>query len=337
MRLSQQSGLFICLLALLTLASCVTPYQPVGFTGGYSEEPLGGDRWHISVEGNSFTPIQAIEPFFFKRAEEIAKENGYDGYVVETLRKTQEYGPGGVHSGLQPRIRGTIRCYKGPKPSSLDAIYKKDETSISLGTGWKIAKGYVVTNNHVIEKASKVYLIVGNGERIDARVLARDRANDLAVLSVDDLKLDAPAIPISKQQLGAGAKVFTVGYPHPTLMGASPKVADGIVSAATGLLDDPRTYQITVPLQTGNSGGPLLNMKGEAIGIVTYKLNAATVFQWTGDLPENVNYAIKIQYLEPLISGFANPGVLSNKAEAGDLENLAKKVMGSVFIVVAQQ
>jgi len=305
--------------------------------GGYEDQPIGGDRWHISIRGNAYTSLGEVEQYFYRRAREIAEENGYDGYVVEKLESGKGYGVGGAYAGLKPRAWGTILCYKGSQPTTVGTQPQK-EGAVSLGTGWVIAAGYIATNNHVIDKSDRVYLILKNGSKVSARVLARDRANDLAILSVDAKSIDAPALPISEEQANAGAQVFTVGYPHPTVMGAHPKVTDGIVSATTGLLDDPRTYQISVPLQSGNSGGPVLNMSGEVVGIATYKLNAAKVFEWTGDLPENVNYAVKVQYLEPLakplVGNFAS-GTARHKT-ATTLEDLSKDVMRSVFIVVAE-
>ncbi len=335
MILPRQLYFLVVLVVALALASCATPYQRKSAMGGYEDQHIGDDRWHISVRGNAYTSIGEVEQHFYRRARDIAEENGYDGYVVEKLETGKGYGVGGAYAGLKPRAWGTILCYKGSAPSTIGS-QKTSESSISLGTGWKVGKGYVATNNHVVGNSSSVYLILNNGERVDARVIARDRANDLAVLSVDDKKLNAPTIPITDQQAKAGASVFTVGYPHPTVMGARPKVTDGIVSAATGLLDDPRTYQISVPLQSGNSGGPLLNMKGEVVGVATYKLNAAKVFQWTGDLPENVNYAVKVQYLEPLIKPLAKTAKSSSRSKASNLEELSQTIMRSVFIVVAE-
>lgn len=74
-----------------------------------------------------------------------------------------------------------------------------------------------------------------------------------------------------------------------------------MISATSGIQDDRRTYQISVPVQAGNSGGPLIDSEGRVVGIVASKLNAAKVFEWTGDLPQNVNYAVKSSHLHSLI------------------------------------
>jgi S1-C subfamily serine protease len=166
---------------------------------------------------------------------------------------------------------------------------RKKKSTLSFGTGWAISSSYVVTNNHVIAGHDKFVLLRTDGEDISATVAMRDVVNDLALLKVNDTSKMPKALRLAHMPARIGDKVFTIGYPHPTTMGTKPKLTDGIVSAVTGLKDDPRTYQISVPLQAGNSGGPLLNMDGEVVGVVTAKLSAVKVFKWTGDLPQNVN------------------------------------------------
>jgi S1-C subfamily serine protease len=122
------------------------------------------------------------------------------------------------------------------------------------------------------------------------------------LLQPEDVKLLPPALPLSSSPVKTGAAVLTMGYPHPDLLGSKPKLTEGVVSATSGVGDDPRVLQISVPVQAGNSGGPLINMEGEVVGVVMAKLNAVKMLKWTGDLPQNVNYAIKIPYLTVLLS-----------------------------------
>ncbi|HKI60416.1 MAG TPA: tetratricopeptide repeat-containing serine protease family protein [Mariprofundaceae bacterium] len=212
------------------------------------------------------------------------------------------------------------------------------EHSTAFGTGWLVSGNYVVTNHHVIDGHSSFHLLLTNGEKVEATVALADSANDLALLKIKGTYRLPPALTISAYPGRIGDRVFTIGYPHPTAMGAKPKLTDGIISSATGLKDDPRTYQISVPVQAGNSGGPLLNMYGEVVGVVTSKLNAAKVFKWTGDLPQNVNYAVKAPYLSVLLSS-APRGDRSSRLsiqEGDSLADLAAKVQDSVMIVIAE-
>jgi len=229
----------------------------------------------------------------------------------------------------------------------LEQIYdgtavKKEEPSqsrtTSSGTAWVVSSHHVVTNFHVIEGSSKIRLIFPDGASISAEVDSVDKVNDLALLRVASTISLPPALTLAASIPRIGAGVFTVGYPHPDFMGQKPKLTSGIISATSGLADDSRFFQITVSVQAGNSGGPLLNLDGQVVGVVVAKLNAATVFRWTGDLPENVNYAIKIAYLRALaenkIPTQATPSLGS--LARGNLETVANRVMQSVAIVTAE-
>ncbi len=94
---------------------------------------------------------------------------------------------------------------------------------------------------------------------------------------------------------------------------------------------------MSAQIPSGNSGGPLLNMRGEVVGVVEAKLDAARVFAFTGDLPENVGYAVKVAYLRPLldsVAGGRNARTLPNTP--GTLAELAKRVEPSALLVIAE-
>jgi S1-C subfamily serine protease len=99
-------------------------------------------------------------------------------------------------------------------------------------------------------------------------------------------------------------------------MGTNYKVTDGIVSSVSGIDDDMRYYQITVPLQPGNSGGPLFNSSGDVIGITSARLNSKAV----GTEVENVNYAIKISYLLNLYNMLPNSEELKTTSSSSNKE-----------------
>ncbi|MFZ2541390.1 MAG: trypsin-like peptidase domain-containing protein [Gallionella sp.] len=95
--------------------------------------------------------------------------------------------------------------------------------------------------------------------------------------------------------------VFTLGYPLGDLLGGPPKYSGGSVTSLFGIKEDPRTLQIDNPVQPGNSGAPLFDTEGRIIGIVVSTLNAKFIFEEVGAIPQNVNFAIKIEYLLNLI------------------------------------
>jgi S1-C subfamily serine protease len=94
-----------------------------------------------------------------------------------------------------------------------------------------------------------------------------------------------------------GDMVVTVGFPDVSLQGFAPKLAKGEIASLSGSADDPRYFQISVPVQPGNSGGALVDERGNVIGIVSAKLDASVALAASGALPENVNYAVKSSLL----------------------------------------
>jgi hypothetical protein len=95
------------------------------------------------------------------------------------------------------------------------------------------------------------------------------------------------------RQAQLGEAVIVIGYPLGGLLGSGPQVTTGNVSSLIGPGDDTRSLQFTAPTQSGNSGGPLLDSDGAVVGVVSSKLNAVRVHEMTGDIPQNVNFAIK--------------------------------------------
>jgi S1-C subfamily serine protease len=208
-------------------------------------------------------------------------------------------------------------------------------SALSMGTGWALTQRHIVTNYHVIEGVHNLRLVTAEQKEIPVKVVLSDKENDLAVLVIMDEQIRVSPLPLALTRPRLGSQVFTVGYPHPNLLGTSPKLTSGFISAINGLADDPRTFQVSVPVQAGNSGGPLLNMRGEVVGVITSKLSAQKMFEWTGDFPQNVNYAIKVHRLSSLISELETDEQVKAGTEVSEasLEELAEKIIDSVIIV----
>jgi S1-C subfamily serine protease len=175
----------------------------------------------------------------------------------------------------------------------------KSNVAKASGTGFVISVGGIVgTNAHVISDANRIEIIIKNeiGTFVyNAKVLLNDNKNDVALLQISDSTFKGfSSIPYQLvEKVDVGEKVFTIGYPLNDVMGTNFKVNDGIVSSTSGINDDVRYLQISVPIQPGNSGGPLFNKDGNIIAITSARLNSNAV----GTQVENVNYAIKIGYL----------------------------------------
>ncbi|MCE9591122.1 MAG: trypsin-like peptidase domain-containing protein [Planctomycetes bacterium] len=206
------------------------------------------------------------------------------------------------------------------------------------GSGFFITTdGYFVTNHHVIADARRVTVRTAQGS-FTAAVVRDDAANDLALLRVTG------AFPSLHVRGSTGVRpadrVSTVGYPNPSLQGVFPKFSSGEVSALTGPADDPRILQVSVPLQPGNSGGPLVDARGNVVGVVVGRLDQLRALKATGQLPENVNYAIKGTLLVSILESV--PGLSEKLAPAPsqqtpDAAAIARSVEAATGMVLVER
>ena len=167
------------------------------------------------------------------------------------------------------------------------------------GTGFFITEdGYLITNNHVVRNAKRVRVKQKNSV-YDAEVVKTDAKSDLALVKVQGT---FPCLHLAKATAAAlGEPVFTIGFPNVLLQGLEPKYTDGKISSLAGMQDDPTQYQISVPVQPGNSGGPLVDTSGNVVGVIVARLNDLSMLHSSGALPQNVNYAIKLEPLRDLL------------------------------------
>jgi serine protease Do len=153
--------------------------------------------------------------------------------------------------------------------------------------------GKLLTNHHVVAGAQRIEVALNEEEIVEARLLHDDPINDLAILEVDAVR--APLRLRSEHGLGKGDEVFTLGFPVPSLQGLEAKATFGHVNALSGIAGDERYVQIDVPIQPGNSGGPLFNQRGDVVGVVTATLDPRQTITTAGYVPQNVNYALKAE------------------------------------------
>src|SRR5216684_2883553 len=163
------------------------------------------------------------------------------------------------------------------------------------GSGVAIGiQGEILTNSHVVENCAKITVQLSSNNSQTSLLVARDQKNDLAVIRIDTAPASVTAFR-DGTPIRAGDTVVALGYPLTGLLASSANLSVGNVSAVAGLGDDYRYFQISAPVQSGNSGGPLLDASGHLVGIVTAKLNAVGIARFTGDIPQNVNFAIKAE------------------------------------------
>jgi S1-C subfamily serine protease len=189
-------------------------------------------------------------------------------------------------------------------PTASDNISSNSSNAKSSGTGYAISSnGYIVTNHHVTNGATSIKIRGVNGDfskTYTAKVIIEDKNNDLAIIKIEDPNFTTlGTIPyvIANRASDVGSSVFVLGYPLRATMGDEVKLTNGIISSKSGFQGDVTSYQITAPVQPGNSGGPLFDDKGSIIGIINAKHIGA----------ENAAYAIKASYLMNLIDLMPTP------------------------------
>jgi S1-C subfamily serine protease len=201
-----------------------------------------------------------------------------------------------------------ITGYESFTPSSkISGNYKGSGSGLIISE-----KGYVVTNYHVIDGATEIWIEInrdGIRKELNARVVIQDRNNDLAILKVDNEGFPNPTYGFNTVTSDVGTSVFSMGYPLLSVLGDEIKVTDGIISSKSGYKGDNSTYQISAPIQPGNSGGPLFNKKGYLVGITNSGI----------PLAENIGYAIKVTHLQNLIKLLDDKVILPRISK---LENL---------------
>ena len=165
----------------------------------------------------------------------------------------------------------------------------------SSGTAFFITDdGYLITSGHVLGESTQARVITAAGI-LPARVVKVDAGNDLALLKAEGTFAALPVV--ASRAVKLGGTVFTVGFPNLGLQGFAPKLSRGEIGSLAGPQDDPRYFQISTPVQPGNSGGALVDEHGNVIGVVAAKLSAKATLLASGALPENVNYAVKSSFL----------------------------------------
>ena len=206
-----------------------------------------------------------------------------------------------VSNGNHLETVGDITSIQASSGFSLIEIFEKTEESVvqvnvraddgtskpgNMGSGFVYSdKGYIITNNHVVDDAGKVTVTFLDGESYTAKIIGTDPDLDLAVLKVEVGATYLQPIPIGdSSQLKVGEQITAIGNPF----GLSGSMTSGIISQMGRLLPQDSGYSIPDVIQTdaainpGNSGGPLLNMNGEVVGINTAIQSATGEFTGVG-------------------------------------------------------
>ena len=245
------------------------------------------------------------------------KVNGKNWYAVER---------GGNHFGY---IWADLLKPNQPvreQPSQARSSQPLEETS--SGTGFFVSKaGHVLTNAHVVEGCQSVSVQPIGAPRQETYVVSQDRGADLALLR-SSTRPSHTAIFRNGKSVRVGNDVIAFGFPLSGLLSDSGNLTKGSITALSGLGDSTSQVQISAPVQAGNSGGPLIDYSGNVVGVVVSKLSALKVAEITGDLPQNINFAIKRRIVEAFLDSHDVDYLSAQSLEhldAADIAEAAKK------------
>lgn len=173
------------------------------------------------------------------------------------------------------------------------------------------SQGHLLTNAHVAAGCSTLTVALPGLAPQPARLVAADQANDLALIHTPSMQ--PTVVPALSDKLRVGDAIAVYGYPYAGLLSSSGNFTKGDVSAVVGLRQNSSQMQITAPVQPGNSGGPVFDGSGNVVGVVVSKLNAVGVASVTGDIAQNVNFAIKASVAKNFLdaNGVATPKMIS--------------------------
>lgn len=221
---------------------------------------------------------------------------------------------------------GSHRGYQTPYTQ------QEQQPSYWSGSGIALNSNVFATNNHVVDGATHLYVYFPETKaKYTAKTIKTDPTNDLAIVRITDPNFKGfPTIQygFKKALEDVGTDVFVLGYPRVDTMGEEVKLTTGVVSSRSGFQGNQSQYQVSAPVQPGNSGGPLFNDSGELIGIVSAKHT---------DGAENVSYAVKLSYLNDLIasSGESISLTKSSQIASQKLSEKCKAVIPCTVMVIA--
>ncbi len=188
-------------------------------------------------------------------------------------------------------------------------VYGQTTSGVSTGSGFVLTEnGYIVTNHHVVDGATKIYVGTHDGHEYAAQLVGSDATNDVAVLKVEAENLD-PVTLGSSTELAVGDQVVAIGNPLGELTAT---MTAGYVSAKNrDVTTDGRTInmiQTDAAINSGNSGGPLFNMKGEVVGITTAKYSGSSA---SGATIEGIGFAIPMDDVIGMVEDLVNYGYVT--------------------------
>ena len=221
--------------------------------------------------------------------------------AILAFERDWEFEPTGQVSGELSMYIGAAIAFELAESLETDEPNYRPKDARSFGSGFFIDnEGLILTNSHVVSDCSQTTLDDGS----PLSLIASEQSSDLALLrstsstNTQGMKLRAG------QGIRLAEKILVAGYPLNGFVTSDVNVTTGSVSALSGPNQDRRLFQLTAPVQPGNSGGPVLDDAGRLVGVVVSKLDAIYVASETGSLPENVNFAVALGTVQSFLDAY---------------------------------
>ena len=314
------------------------------YVGGFVDDQIHGQGTYTHVGGNKY-----VGEF---------KDNKKHGRGIYTIIDSGSYGDRHEYVGEfrddNFNGEGTYTEYlNGKIVSKTEGIWKDDEfqyaqnnpslvpkvntptqddeiISASSGSGFAVTSdGYVITNHHVIDGCEKV-MVHTKGKELPVTVVTYDSQNDLALLKGD---FNPPTVfPLSNTRPELLQDIYVAGFPFGDMFSTSVKVTKGIISSLTGLGNNFSNFQIDAALQSGNSGGPILDDLGNVVGVAVAKLDAKYMFEELGIIPEDTNFGIKSNVVRSILESNDVETPSANQSEISK-SKLGKMISSGTYYV----
>jgi TPR repeat protein len=234
----------------------------------------------------------------------------------------------GLAARWQPGVDVATLMPSAAHSSPDSAALPKGATVIvrSTGTGFVVTRsGFALTNAHVVPACTTLTVRAPDGSTHPATVIDRDPRIDLALLKVDHVFTHI-AVFREDQPIRQGETVVVYGFPLTGVLADQGNLTEGMVSALAGVGNDSRLIQISAPVQQGNSGGPVVDTSGNIVGVVVSKLNALNMAKTTGDVAQNINFAIKGSVARGFLEANAVSYATAKSARKIDTPDLADRM-----------
>jgi len=201
------------------------------------------------------------------------------------------------------------------------------------GSGFLISTdGHILTNHHVINSCvGDIYGNLSSQSQTALRIVSKDETNDLALLQASTGYKEIASIRATA--IRPGEAVIAIGYPYHGLLTSDFTVTTGIVSSLSGLFNDTRYLQISAAVQPGNSGGPLLDASGNVVGVVAEKLATLKFVKATGEIPENINFAIKTGAVRDFLDNSVGSYQTAEAKSELKTADIAQKARGYTMLI----